>query len=141
MLDILDHKNVFRILELLTPETPPLFGKMSAQHMVEHLSLAMTFSNGRSPQRLMVPEGLAQSIKHHTIATDKEMGKGFKAPMLGDEPPLLLITDLGSAIAQLKKEMEEFDHYFKIDQTARFTSPVLGELDHKEWIIFHNKHS
>ena len=140
MLNIPDHNTIFNILSELKKDTPRKFGKMSAQHMVEHLSYAMTFSNGKDPQQLMVHERLARAIKHHTINTSEEMGIGFKAPMLGDEPPPLLHGSLETAIEQLKKEMQDFDNYFKNSPKAKFISPVLGELDHAEWIIFHNKH-
>jgi hypothetical protein len=140
MINILDKEHIFKTLSALKADTPPLFGKMSAQDMVEHLILSMTFCNGKAPQVLMIPERSSQAIKHHTINTDKEMGKGFKAPMLGDDPPPLIHEDLPSAIEQLKKEMEDFDSYFKKAPHAAPVSPVLGILDHTEWIIFHNKH-
>jgi oxepin-CoA hydrolase/3-oxo-5,6-dehydrosuberyl-CoA semialdehyde dehydrogenase len=140
MPDILDRKHIFKTLSGLREDTAPLFGKMTAQHMVEHLTLTMTFCNGRTPQVLMIEERLSQTIKHYTVNTDKEMGKGFKAPMLGDDPPPLINPDLPSAIKQLKKEMEDFDAFFKKAPHAKPVSPVLGILDHQEWIIFHNKH-
>ena len=140
MIRVSDRQHIFDLLSGLKPVTPPLFGKMTPQHMIEHLILSMTFCNGKAPQVLMVPERLSRTIKHHTVNTIEEMGKGFKAPMLSDDPPPLIYEDLTTAISQLKKETEDFDAFFKKAPHAKPVSPVLGELDHKEWIIFHNKH-
>jgi hypothetical protein len=140
MLNILDKEHIFKALSQLRADTSPLFGKMNAQDMVEHLILSMTFCNGKAPQVLMIEERSSQVIKHHTVNTGKEMGRGFKAPMLGDTPPPLIQEDLHAAIEQLKKEMEDFDSFFKKAPHATPISPVLGTLDHAEWIIFHNKH-
>ena len=140
MINIQDRHIVFETIKKSQSDTTPLFGIMSPQHMIEHLIFVLTLCNGKSPQQLMVDERLSKTIKHYTINTDKEMSIGFKAPMLGDGLIPLLYPDLNSAIAQLKKELNDFDLYFKENPDSKPMSPVLGELDHREWIIFHNKH-
>ncbi len=140
MINIQERNIVFEKLNALHKDAPPVFGKMSAQHMVEHLCLSLTFCNGKSPQILMVNERLAKSIKQHTIYTNEQMGIGFKAPMLPDEPIALNHLNLTAAVEQLKKEMHDFDLYFKTNPDIILLNPVLGELKYNEWIIFHNKH-
>ncbi len=140
MINIQDRNTMFETLKKLQSNTSPLFGIMSPQHMIEHLIFVLTFCNGKSPQQLMVDERLSKTIKHYTINTDKEMSIGFKAPMLDDDLVPLILPDLNSAIEQLKKELNDFDVYFENNPDAKPMSPVLGELDHKEWIVFHNKH-
>lgn len=140
MININERHLVFEKLQHLKSDTPPVFGKMTAQHMVEHLLFVVEFCNGKKPQELMVPQQKANIIKHYTVETDREMSIGFKAPMLGDEPMPLLFPDLITAIQQLEIELNNFDAYFKNHPEAKPMSPVLGELDHTQWIIFHNKH-
>lgn len=140
MINIQERNTVFEMLKKLQSDTPPLFGKMSPQHMIEHLMLALSFSNGKSPQPLMVDERVAKTIKHYTINTNKEMSVGFKAPMLGDDLLPLTYSNLESAIEHLREELNSFDLYFKINPNATPVSPVIGELNYNEWIIFHNKH-
>ncbi len=140
MINIQDRNTVFYTLKKLESNTPALFGKMNAQHMIEHLMLALSFSNGTSPQFLMVDERIAKMIKHHTINTTKEMSIGFKAPMLGDDVLPLFHPNLEIAVEHLKKELNDFDLYFKLNPDSKPISPVVGELNQKEWIIFHNKH-
>lgn len=139
-INIQERNTVFEILAKLKSDTAPLFGKMSPQHMIEHLCLSLTFCNGKLPQVLMVDERISKAIRHHTLNTNEEFKIGFKAPMLPDEPIALIHPDLNSAITQLKKEMQDFDLYFKTNPDKTLMSPVLGELNYAEWIAFHNKH-
>ncbi len=134
------HDSVFNKLQNLKSNTPPLFGKMTAQHMIEHLILAISFSNGKSLQPLMVDERVAKTIRHYTINTDKEMSIGFKAPMLTNDLVPLSYSDLSEAIEYLKIELHDFDLYFEKNPDSKPISPVIGELNHQEWMIFHNKH-
>lgn len=140
MINIQERNTVFETLKKLQSDTPPLFGKMTPQHMIEHLMLALSFSNGKSPQPLMVDERVAKTIKHYTINTEREMSVGFKAPMLGDDLLPLTYSNLESAIEHLREELNSFDLYFKINPNATPVSPVIGELNYNEWIVFHNKH-
>lgn len=140
MINIEDRNTVFEILKTLQSDAIPLFGKMSPQHMIEHLMLALSFSNGKSPQPLMVDERVAKTIKHYTINTDREMSVGFKAPMLGDDLVPLSYPSLEIAIEYLKEELNAFDLYFKNNPDLKPISPVIGELNYDEWIVFHNKH-
>lgn len=140
MINIQERHTVFEILKQLKSDAQPIFGKMSPQHMVEHLMLALSFSDGKSPQPLMVDERIAKTIKHYTINTDREMSVGFKAPMLGDDLVPLTYPNLESAIEHLKEELNTFDLYFKSNPDSKPISPVIGELNYNEWIIFHNKH-
>ncbi|MFI5156234.1 MAG: hypothetical protein ACHQEM_08610 [Chitinophagales bacterium] len=47
---------------------------------------------------------------------------------------------MDAAITQLKIELKNFDQFFKDHPLAKPVNPTMGPLDHKEWIIFHNKH-
>lgn len=139
-INIENTNTVFEPLKKLKSDAKPLFGVMTPQHMIEHLIFTLSFSNGKLIQPLMVDERKAKVIRYYTIHTDSEMSIGFKAPMLGDEPLPLIYANLEEAIDQLKKEFTLFDEYFKTNPDSKPVCPVIGELNHKEWIIFHNKH-
>jgi hypothetical protein len=65
---------------------------------------------------------------------------GFRAPMLPEIPQALSFDSLTTAIDQLRAELNDFDLFFGDHPLAKTVNPVMGPLDHKEWIIFHNKH-
>jgi oxepin-CoA hydrolase/3-oxo-5,6-dehydrosuberyl-CoA semialdehyde dehydrogenase len=140
MIDINNREKVSEKLNLLQTDSLPFFGKMTAQHMVEHLTFAIMFSNGKLPQKLYFPIDKAEIIKKTIIYSDKEMPIGFKAPMLNDDLLELKFPDLKFAISILLSELNRFDKYFKENKDATPINPTMGELNKQEWTIFHNKH-
>ena len=140
MIDINNRADVYARLGQLKSNSIPVFGIMTAQHMIEHLSYALMMSNGKRPQKLYFPKEKAERIKAHVIHSNLEMPIGFKAPMLGDELPKLVFPDLETAIDKLKKEFIAFDTFFEMDKTAILMHPTMDELNYEEWVKFHNKH-
>lgn len=140
-IDIIHQRQViFDRLNSLSKDATPKFGKMTPQHMVEHLVLSVSISNSKGPQKQYLTPEEGEVIKGKLIYTDVEIPTGIKNPILGDELAALKFQDLNSAIAQLKIELEEFDRYFEINPEGKTTQPRMGLLDHKEWTILHNKH-
>jgi hypothetical protein len=140
MIDINNRQEITDIIKKLSVDSSPLWGKMTAQHMVEHLTFTVKFSNGKTPQRLYFTQEKAELIKTFVVYSDKDLTKGFKAPMLGDDLPGLENPDIQTAVENLFVELERFDNYFVLNPDAKPTNPTMGELDRQEWIKFHNKH-
>lgn len=140
MIDIVNRIDIFKRIGRLKKDAVPAFGKMTAQHMIEHLTFAVMFSNGNKPQKLNFPEDKAKMIKAAIVYSERELPIGFKSPVLTDELHELIFPGLKEAIGNLKVQLEEFDNYFVLNKDSTPMNPVAGELDHKEWIVFHNKH-
>lgn len=141
MINILDRAVLWDILAPLQAGEPPRFGNMTAQHMVEHLAFAVCFSNGKEPQQHYYPAEKEQKIKAYILDTDNDFLVGFRSPVMPAEGlPNLQHPDLEEAIRHLKAELSDFDSYFLRHPEARPVNPTMGELDHKEWIRFHNRH-
>ena len=141
MIDVvLDRDKVFELLNSLDAHAAPLFGKMSPQHMVEHLTSTVKMANGKMPVQLKVSEESAKATKATVIYTDYEMESGIKSALLGDEPPPYVNNSIAEAIAELKKEMADFDEYFKQHPDAAPVQHRMGALTHDEWVVLYNKH-
>ncbi len=141
MIDILNKRSeIFSLLEKLDESAIPVFGKMSPQHMIEHIAIVVSVSNGKHPQQLYSTPEKAEILKANLIYTDIEMPVGVKAPMLSDEPPALYFSDFKKAISSLKNELVRFDEFFEKNKHIKPMHPVLGPLNHNEWIVFQNKH-
>lgn len=141
MVDILDRTKLFDILYRLQPESKPIFGSMTPQHMVEHLAFAVCFSNGKEPQQHHYPADKEQKIKAFVLGTDKAMPIGFKSPVLpADGLPNLKHSSLIAAIVNLKTELNDFDNYFLRYPADTPINPTMGELNYYEWVRFHNRH-
>ena len=109
--------------------------------MTEHLACIIRFSNGKDPQQLVYPADKAQKNKEIIIYTDIALPHGFRSPALPREGLAdLMYADLASAIENLRQELEDFDSYFALHPDATPMNPIMGELTHQEWTVFHNKH-
>ena len=141
MIDVINERNkLFKLLNTLDPKATPLFGKMTPQHMVEHLAMTVTMANGKMPVKLNVPEETAQKTKAAVINTPDEMARGIKSSLLGDEPPPYVYDSLATAIAVLNKELTDFDEYFRLHPDVAPVQHRLGALKYEEWVILYNKH-
>ncbi len=140
--DIAQHQSeVLECLARLKGDEIPVFGIMTAQQMVEHLAFVVRFSNGKAPQQLHTPETVAERIKAHVINTEKPLRPGFKSPVLPQDGTLpLLHRDMAGALVALAAELDDFHRHFATHPTDKLMNPVMGELDHAEWVIYHNKH-
>jgi len=140
MIDINNRDNIFDFLQNLSPETKPIFGKLTPQGMIEHLSFTVSYSNGNTSYPLLVDEETAARIKAFTLNSKNRIPSGFKSPLLGDEPPLLICQSITQAIELLKNELNDFDNFYKSDKMKLVMQPVMGELNYFEWVIYHNQH-
>jgi len=135
-IDISDRQQVYNLLLLLQPDTPPLWGSFSAQHMVEHLVEQVEYTNGKKTGTCeRSPEDAARS-KQRGIYTDSPIPKNI---VLNPPPVGFRYPDMTTAIGQLMQELKDFDVYF---QTPGATSihGGFGPLTGPEWRIWHSKH-
>jgi hypothetical protein len=135
-IDITDRQQVYSLLLLLQPDTRPLWGSFTAQHMVEHLVEQVEYTNGkkigtcdRSPEE-------AQRSKQIGIYTDAPIPKNI---VLAPPPVGFRYADLSTAITQLMQELADFDVYFQ-DPAATSIHGGFGPMTGPEWIIWHSKH-
>ncbi|MFS4466206.1 hypothetical protein [Maribacter sp. 2210JD10-5] len=139
-MDKLDYQEIKERIAKLSESTPRKFGKMTAQHIVEHLTFSVMFSNGKMPQELIVSEESAKETKEYFIKHDNDFEAGFKTPMLGEEPPEYFFNNLEEAKDNLLVSIEDFHNFFKENPTEKPINPIMGYLNYEEWIILHKKH-
>ncbi len=138
--DISNRTELTILLNKLTANSKALWGKMNAQNMIEHLANTVKLTNGKKQAILKATESEARSAKEQFIYTEIEMPKGLKSSTMGDNPEPLEFENLQDAIKDLNEQLNDFEHYFKNNPDACFIHPRLGFLNHKEWIVLHNKH-
>ncbi len=141
MISIQNRQQISVLFGQLTQDSMPLFGQMTAQHMVEHLTFSVDLSNGSKPQELQYPQEKAEKIKHFLIYTPGQIPEGFKSPLLPTDQLIPLNSpDLPHAISDLEVALDQFFQFFAHHPEAKPINPTMGELNFQEWICFHNKH-
>jgi oxepin-CoA hydrolase/3-oxo-5,6-dehydrosuberyl-CoA semialdehyde dehydrogenase len=140
MITITNREDLFNRFQKLTASASPLFGKMTPQQMIEHLILTIRVSSGKDERKLVVDPEKAEKIKAFTIMTDQDIPMGVKSPLYREQLPPLEYTSLTEAIEVLRKELTYFDEYYQLNPANKHIQPLMGELNHQEWVRFHSKH-
>lgn len=137
---ILQPRETFTLLSTLTKDQLPVFGKMSAQHMVEHLALILRLSNGRIQVPVNFPSEKVEAYRKKIINGPDPIPQGVQMEKGNDTLPELRQPDLTHAIADLIVQIEKFHAYFDNQPGTTSVHPFFGELNKEEWQIFHQKH-
>ncbi len=132
--------NFIELLKNLSTDTKAIWGKMTAQHMVEHLTMAVKSSTGKiNFTRFITPEDKLE-ISKRFLKSSRPLPKLFVNEVVGEGLKPLVNKNLDSAIEELNNEAKYFEEYFKYNPDAKPINATFGPLNHEEWITFHNKH-
>jgi hypothetical protein len=140
MISIHDTALLKSVFSNLKADAKPLFGKMSARHVVEHLCTIVKVSSGKKQGKFFLTQEEAELLKAKLIYGDAELSPGIKNPAMGDEPPALIHSDLDTALEELYNEIGYFEEHYKKNPGITHTHPRMGELNYNEWLVVHSKH-
>jgi len=135
------NKELPVILESLHSTAEPKWGRMSAQHMVEHLSGVIMISNGRFEAPAMYEEEKLAKNYNFIIKEQNRLKRNTKAPILPEEPLPLRFTSLDEAKEKLLKTLDSFFTYYESNPEAKQMHPAFGMLNFEEWTYFHSIHT
>lgn len=129
-----------RMLGPLSAETPAIWGKMSAQHMLEHLILPLQIAMGKLEAPLVTPPEKVEKVKRLMLLGETPLRKDFVAPFLGDGLQPLQYDNIILAKEALLQEVEHFIIYAEAEPQLLHTHPIFGLLNKTEWFLFQDKH-
>ena len=131
--------NHIESLKNLRYNQKPLWGKMTPQHMVEHLYKAFQSSINEIQFSVLTEERKIPIIKRIFLG-EKPLPKEFMNPAIGLDLLALEFSDLNHAITELQKVLTRFEIFFQENPSLKTIHPVFGYLTKAEWDIFHEKH-
>ncbi|MEY2704381.1 MAG: hypothetical protein RL407_443 [Bacteroidota bacterium] len=120
--------------------TPPQFGIMTAQHMVEHLILTLKLSSGKITIPEFEPTEKQLFQKEALLNGGFPFPRGIKAPGLPDTLLDLRFPNLETAKEELLKTWKAYHQTFLDDPEKQTLHPRFGKLTFEEWEKFHEKH-
>lgn len=123
----------------LSADTEALWGKMSVQQMVEHVTGFFKVSTNELHFPLVTPEEHLPKFKEFLLS-DKQFRENTKAPVLPEEPLPVTTPDLSMAISHLRAAIEKFFQFYELHPDLKIAHPVFGPLNFEEWILLHYKH-
>ena len=129
-------------LAQLQPDTQPVWGLMTAQHVVEHLLLVLNVSIAKFkiPIEVVTPAEKLPKYKA-SLMGDFPFPHDFKAPFLPKEDLLpLRYADLEAAKDALYQGIDNFFAYYEANPNITNPHPIFGDCHFEEWQRFHAKH-
>jgi hypothetical protein len=126
-------------ISYLPEQSKPLWGKMTPQHMIEHLVWAFECSTGAIELPCYTPESLLGRTKKF-LYDNRQTPHDFKNPSLGENPPPLRFSSFADAKDTLHKELINFIEHFQEQPSAIHVHPIFGPIGAEEWQRSHFKH-
>lgn len=133
-----DITEIIPLLDQLDPETKPLWGNMSAQRMIEHLSDSIRVASGKDYFPLEVPEDKLERMLAF-LDSDKPMAKNIAVSFAGENVPLRN-EEIELAIDEFLLEWIDFETHFVEDPNRTEVHPYYGPLNYDQWMRIHAKH-
>ena len=134
----LNIEEILKKLESLAPNKKPLWGEMTPQHMVEHLSKSLKMSTGKISFPLEINEEIIPKMQSF-LESDKPMARNI-AVSFAPKNTELRHEEIELAIDELILEWIDFEEFFATNSTQRTLHPYYGLLDYHQWCKLHQKH-
>ena len=122
----------------LSSDKKPLWGNMSAQRMVEHLSESLEVSSGDKEIHLQIPEDKIEGALKH-LNSDQPMPRNFKADYAPENVPLRH-SEIELAVDELVQKWLDYEAKFENNPELKTLHPIYGNLDFEQWQRMHAKH-
>ena len=129
---------VLSLLSNLDASKKPLWGGMSAQRMIEHLSESVKVSNGKLELDMVTPEDKFDRMLAF-LDSDKPMAKNIEVSFAGKDVPLRH-EEIELAIDELVEEWIDFEELFASEEGLKIPHPYYGPLNFEQWQRLHAKH-
>lgn len=126
-------------IDKLSADTPPQWGKMTPQHMVEHLTSTLFLATGKAEVKVYTPQNQLAQMRAF-LMSDRPIPRGVVSPAVGADLPQLRNDSFEAAVSEFKAELTAFAAYYEEHPDAVHINPAFGELSYPEWQQFMKKH-
>lgn len=135
----LNLESILQQLNVLNEKSLPIWGNLTAQEMVEHLTDILNMSNGTNPSKeILIPLDKIESMQRFLVS-DKEMKPNIKVPF-APEKRTIRNPEIALAIDEFVEAFLKFESHFELNQDKREIHPYYGALNYIQWQKMHQKH-
>lgn len=128
------------LLRRLNPATPPLWGKMNVQQMIEHFSDALRIANGKDVYNAVLPPEQVEKMQQF-LRSEKPFRENTRNPMLASEPQPERWPTVADAIGELEQEVNDLLDVYGQDKEKLITNPLFGDLNYEDQLQLLYKHA
>ena len=122
------QKDFVSLLRALPAGTPPQWGKMTLQQMVEHFIDAVRVASGKINVPVVTPEENLPKM-HDFIRSSKPFRENTRNPIMPEVPAPVRLATLGAALDALQAELDYFFEVFKANERLTTINPIFGNLN------------
>lgn len=129
------------LLQKLTPDMQPAWGKMTSHHMVEHLAWVIDGAMENWEVTIITPEEKLPRMRQF-VYSNYAISQDFKHPNMpvdGELPPLQT-PNIPTAVEAFWQKWAEFDAFMAANPGKRTSHVVFGLLNYDEWRFMQFKH-
>ncbi len=134
------QKRFVPLLRELPSDTPPQWGKMTLQQMIEHFVDAVRVASGKLNVPVVTLEEHLPKM-HDFIRSDKPFRENTKNPIMPEVPAPVRQPTIHKALDKLQAELDYFFEVFAANQQLTTTNPIFGELDYNLNVQLLYKHA
>ena len=138
----LNRRNIQKLLNGLTENTKPNWGKMTAQQMLEHLETTLLYSIGEpEAEKCFTPEEHLEKYQD-SLYNHRKMPKDFPAPFLPEDGtlPELKYKNLEQAKEKFLENLQKYQIYYRENPEVEHMHFVFGKLNKEMMELMHRKH-
>ncbi len=134
------QQDYISLLKKIEPTTMPLFGKMNAHQMIEHMAYAFRQASGLIPQEPVANEEVTQKM-YAFMMSDRPFKDNTPNSFLPDIPAPPTTSNIEEALHELEKDMAMFFTTFENANDKKILNPFFGQLNFSEWLHLLHKHA
>jgi hypothetical protein len=129
-------------LQRLDPNTPPRWGKMTVQQMIEHYGGdAVRNANGRLKINSIITPPDHLNRMREFMLSDKPFKENTKNSLMGEEPAPNRYKTVQAAIGALQQELIYFFEAFEKEPALVTRNPFFGDLTFEQNVQLLYKHA
>jgi hypothetical protein len=129
---------ILSTVSTLDASQKPLWGAMSAQRMIEHLTESVQVSSGKIELEQITPDDKLDRMISF-LESDKPMAKNIEVSFAGKDVPLRH-EEIELAIDELVEEWIDFEELYASEASLKIPHPYYGPLTFEQWLRLHSKH-
>lgn len=129
---------ILSTVSTLDASQKPLWGAMSAQRMIEHLTDSIQVSSGKIVLEQITPDDKLDRMISF-LESDKPMAKNIEVSFAGKDVPLRH-EEIELAIDELVEEWIDFEELYASNEGLKIPHPYYGPLNFEQWLRLHSKH-
>ena len=129
------------VLQRLDPATPPRWGKMNVQQMIEHYAEMFRWANGKiKHEKVLTRPDHLQAFRDFMMS-ERLFKENTKNKLMGEKPDPVKHITVQAAIGELHEEIIHFFEVFEKDPEMKVRNPFFGDLNFDESIQLLHKHA